>query len=141
MSSLLCTVTTLTFFQIFRNLPSFRDCLNITLKGAVNDSLQILIIFIEVHSWNTFLFMHIVFTLGGWKLRWLWFILNLMEEQNAPKSKSLPKSILYIHYICIHIIYIYIYIYIYNVSSSSSWRRYIIANFGSYLNLFTIWKK
>ena len=41
---------TFAFFQIAGNLPSFRDCSNIIFKGTVNDSLQVLIIFIDVLS-------------------------------------------------------------------------------------------
>ena len=41
---------TFAFFQIAGNLPSFRDCSNIIFKGTVNDSLQVLIIFIDILS-------------------------------------------------------------------------------------------
>ena len=41
---------TFAFFQIAGNLPSFRDCSNIIFKGTVKDSLQILIIFIDILS-------------------------------------------------------------------------------------------
>ena len=45
------TGTTFAFFQISGNLPSFRDCSYIILKGTVHDSLlQILIIFIDIFS-------------------------------------------------------------------------------------------
>ena len=44
------TGTTFAFFQISGNIPSFRGCSNIILKRTVNDSLQILIIFIDILS-------------------------------------------------------------------------------------------